>query len=270
MRYLTILLMLLSVGAVHAQNNPEITATVYQTVNVRSGPGTQYEIIGQLSEGDTVPVLARDSAATRWLNVALPAGDVTGWVAVFTVTLDGDPQDLEIATDAAENADNSPDNVTVTAFGRVNIRQGPGITYDIIAQLRVDDIATATARNNYNNDWLYIVNDDIEGWVAYFTVTVTGNADTLPVLVPDHLTGTLVPPTTLVRANFNVRLHSRASFSAPVTGIVPFAADITPVGVSQNGRWLYVAYDDIEGWGWARLFDITDEQLAMIPRRAAG
>ena len=59
MRTLTIALILLSTGAVLWAQDADIVATAYQTVNVRRGPGTQYEIIGQLDGGDTVPVLGR-------------------------------------------------------------------------------------------------------------------------------------------------------------------------------------------------------------------
>ena len=35
----------------------DVTGTVYQTTNVRSGPDTRFEIVGQLSEGDEVAFL---------------------------------------------------------------------------------------------------------------------------------------------------------------------------------------------------------------------
>ena len=62
----------------------------------------------------------------------------------------------------------------IIAFGRVNVRSGPSITYSVVGQLEVEDEAPVTARSNYNNDWLYIENESISGWVAYFTVTVRG------------------------------------------------------------------------------------------------
>jgi uncharacterized protein YraI len=252
-----------------------VTATAYQTVNVRSGPGTQFEIVGQLVENDTVPVLGRDSAASRWLYIQLPDdAALLGWVAIFTVTVSGNLEALPVVeVDAGPNNDATEPTpevgVEVIAFGRVNVRGGPSITYEVIGQLEIDDRAQALARSNYNNDWLYIENAALSGWVAYFTVHVRGLTDTLPVLVPDVATGELVPPTTLIRANFNAHLHTSPSFASPVTGIVPFQTQVSPQGISSNGRWLYVVYEDSEGWAWAPLFDITDEQLATIPRRSA-
>ena len=269
MRYITILLIFLSVGVLHAQEPPQITAVAYQTVNVRSGPGTQFEIIGQIGADDVVSVTGRDSAATRWLYITLPEDDQQGWVAYFTLTVDGDVQALNILDDATDQNDQetAPTNLSVRAIGRVNVRSGPGIDYRIIDQLDMETEAAIIARNNYNNDWLYIESDTLTGWVAYFTVNVHGNADDLPVLVPDGITGELISPTALTQANFNVRLHTRPAFAAPVTGTIPFSTELVPVGITPDGQWVYIIHGNLRGWGWTRLFDITDEQIATVPRR---
>ncbi|HLV33755.1 MAG TPA: SH3 domain-containing protein [Spirillospora sp.] len=272
MRYLTIALLTLgSLTVPLAAQESNVTASVYQTVNVRSGPSTQFDIVGKLEDGDTVPVLGRDSDATRWLYVALPDG-TEGWVAVFTVTLSGSVDSLAIIHPTPPNADSSadltpaPDGVSIVAFGRVNVRSGPGINYDIVGQLDVEDRAMVTARSNYNNDWLYIENDELAGWVAYFTVTVRGNPDELPVLVPDPAGEELVPPSALIETSFNLRLHDRPAFSAPVTAELPYGTEVIPLGVTRDGRWLFVAAEEATGWGWTRLFNITAEQLAQVPR----
>lgn len=272
MRNLIIAFIILSSlsGGLRAQD-ANITATVSQTVNVRGGPGTQFEIVGQLNDGDVVPVLGRDSSASRWLYVTLPDDKGSGWVAVFTVTLSADPQNLEIvgAGDAQDTPVPPTDGVQITAFGRVNVRSGPAITYETVGQLESGDAAQATARSNYNNDWLYIENETLTGWLAYFTVSVRGNPDDLPVLVPDTATGKLVPPATLIHAQYNVHLHVRPALGSRITGTVPFDAQVAPLGITQDGHWLYVAFDTLEGWAWAALFDMTDEQMALIPRRAS-
>jgi uncharacterized protein YraI len=276
MRYLIVIFLSLTglTGVLNAQDSG-VTATAYQTVNVRSGPGTQYEVVGRLSEGDTVPVLGRESDATRWLYVPVPETPLHGWVAVFTVTTSGGLESLAIIDVESPNGSSGggetlpePDGVQIVAFGRVNVRSGPSITYSVVGQLEVDDVATVTARSNYNNDWLYIEKDTLSGWVAYFTVTVRGDVDDLPVLIPDAASGELVPPITQIYTSFNVRLHSRPAFTSPVTGVIPFDTMVSPLGVTANGRWLYVAYNGVEGWASTQLFEITEEQLATIPRRA--
>ena len=74
-----------------------------------------------------------------------------------------------------------------------------------------------------------------------------------------------MPPSTLVHANFNIQVHTRPNFTAPSVVVIPFETEISPVGISENGRWLYVLYEDKTGWAWAPLFDLTQEQRALIP-----
>jgi cytoskeletal protein RodZ len=58
---------------------PPILLVNLANVNLRNGPDTAYQIIGYLSEGDTVVALAKNSDGS-WYNVVLPNGS-TGWIA---------------------------------------------------------------------------------------------------------------------------------------------------------------------------------------------
>lgn len=64
-----------------------ITATARQSPYVRSGPGTNYEIIGSLQEGSSVPVIGRTPDGS-WLQVMLPNGQ-RGWSGSGLLTVAG-------------------------------------------------------------------------------------------------------------------------------------------------------------------------------------
>ncbi|MBZ0294094.1 MAG: SH3 domain-containing protein [Anaerolineae bacterium] len=270
-KFTTILLMsglwltALSSTAVSAQTT-ELIGTVYQTVNVRSGPDNRFEIVARLEKGNMVVVNGRESEATRWLRIALEEVDDTpfGWVTAFSLTLDGDLDTLPIVSDEDEPGGDSS-SVRVVAYGRVNVRSGPAIGYDVIGQLEADEEAEVEARSNRANDWLYIEHDSLAGWVAYFTVTVLGDPSTLPVRVPDASNTDLVPPSALVPVRYNVRLRAEPSLRAEIVGIVPFNSDTTPTAQSEDGRWLYVEYEDFTGWALTELFDIGENQQANLP-----
>jgi uncharacterized protein YraI len=260
---LTLCILFLNALVAQAQDDA-VSATVYQTVNVRSGPDTQYEIIGQLAEGDVVLVTGRDGAASRWLRVQLPDGQI-GWVPNFVLIFDADINALpEISN---EQPGNSSDNstVTVTAFGQVNVRSGPGISHDIIGQLDLADAAQVFARSSAGNDWLYIETEELSGWVAYFTVHVSGDTSVLPVRVPDGSGQALVPPATLIDTRFNTRLHTEPTLDSPTLGLVPFDSPVTPLAKTEDSEWLYVAFGDFSGWAVTDLFVVSQEQLDAIP-----
>lgn len=242
-----------------------VIGTVYQTTNIRSGPGTRFEIVGQLREGDEVEVLGRDTAGS-WLLVTADV-DLDGWLPSFALLLEVEIADLDEMTPDAEGETDQPE-VIVESFGRVNVRSGPGIDNAIVGELDLGERAQATARNNDENDWLLIVlEDETEGWVAHFTVNVFGDTTTLPILTPDATGDVLVEPTALARTRFNVRLHEDPALESPVIAIIPFSRVVTPVAISEDGEWLLVAYQDIEGWGAFGLFSLDEGALDDVPVR---
>ncbi len=76
------------------------------------------------------------------------------------------------------------DEVIAQAYRTVNVRSGPSTEYDIIGQLNSGNEARITGRSDEESNWLRIEFEAQEGWVAYFTVTVVGDANTLPVVEP--------------------------------------------------------------------------------------
>ncbi len=269
-KFIAAVLLALAASTVLAQTATPVTGSVYQTSNVRSGPDTRYQIVGQLSEGDIVSINGKDDDG-RWLRVVLPTA-ATGWLPTFALIVDGDLSTIPVIADGTVEGTVAPNaNVSVISYGRVNVRGGPGIGFEIVGQLDVNEHAAAIARSNRQNDWLLIrlngttPGSATEGWVAYFTVNVQGDPRALPVLVPDSSGDALIPPSRLLRTLFNVRLHNAPQLTAPVTLVVPFDSEVTPIGRNANGDWIFVGYDDQTGWGVAQLFDITNDELAALP-----
>lgn len=67
---------------------PAAKVTIIQVMNVRSGPGTNYPKIGQVSVGHTSEILGRNNDAS-WLQINTPSG--TAWVFANLTQVDGDP-----------------------------------------------------------------------------------------------------------------------------------------------------------------------------------
>jgi len=56
-------------------------ATVRTDLNVRNGPGTQYDVIGLLTAGTTIEIVGRNEASSWWY-IVYPAGpDQRGWIS---------------------------------------------------------------------------------------------------------------------------------------------------------------------------------------------
>lgn len=76
---------------------PRLTATPLGTVNVRSAPTQNSDILARINVNGTVNVNGRDEENT-WLRVNVPNSDALGWVSTEIVTLDGDINTLDTVT----------------------------------------------------------------------------------------------------------------------------------------------------------------------------
>ncbi len=101
-----------------AQDGPSIRAD--ETVRIRSGPGTQYERLGRLAKGKSLPVTGKSEDDLWWqVEVATAVSpDGTGWVTADFVTFSGDADEVPIVEAPQPPPESSPattTTVTVTA-----------------------------------------------------------------------------------------------------------------------------------------------------------
>ena len=80
-----------------AQIEPYVQAD--EAVRVRSGPGTEYERIGQLYPGEIAPVLGQNADRSWWQIEFAGADDGLGWVSADFVTFVGNPDSVPVVGD---------------------------------------------------------------------------------------------------------------------------------------------------------------------------
>ena len=66
----------------------------YDQVNVRTGPSTAYPTVGQMSLGQSCPILGRDTYSGWYLLQCSPA--LTGWVAPELIAIVGNPATIPL------------------------------------------------------------------------------------------------------------------------------------------------------------------------------
>ncbi len=96
------------------------------SVNIRSGPGTGYKLLGQINRGTSVTVIGRSG---DWYRVRLADGRI-GWLAGWLVK----PQSGPSGGAAAGSPGSVPASLVVTG-DVVNLRDGPGSGYPKAGQV---------------------------------------------------------------------------------------------------------------------------------------
>src|SRR5205085_2530587 len=77
-----------------ASPTPEgVVGTMKSNVNVRTGPGANYPVIGQLRKGDQVPLIGA-SADLAWYVINFRQQN--GWISASLVTVFGDVRTLPV------------------------------------------------------------------------------------------------------------------------------------------------------------------------------
>ncbi len=179
---------------------PTSTATLTGTVtavtlNVRQGPGTTNPVIGRLTAGSTVTVLARNVDGT-WLLVCCTTGGSNGWVSAEFIAPNfsaAEAAGLGVSNSLVTTATvTSPVTGTVAAAVKplagsgavdvltLNIRQGPSTSTPVVGRFRQGDTFTVQGTNQAG-DWYLVCcvpGSQASGWVsAQFATLASGAAD---------------------------------------------------------------------------------------------
>ena len=149
-----------------------VTAAGGDTVNVRSGPGTVYAVIGGVTAELAVPLIGR-SADERWLQVQW--NQRVGWVsAEYARTIEAPP---------AEGGAARPALAIVPSGDAVNVRTGPGTSYPVIITLGERSLAPIVGRSA-DGAWWQVRLDNRTGWLASHLVQMAGGVAGVPVAEP--------------------------------------------------------------------------------------
>lgn len=131
---------------------PTVTGTVTaKTLNVRSGAGTGYDVVGTLKKGDQIQILEQTTAGGKtWGRTTL------GWVSLEYVSV------TEVAAGT---------KIGIVDNKYLNVRSGPGFSYGTIDTLSANDEVYITEEVEADGMiWGNIGN----GWVSMDYIKITG------------------------------------------------------------------------------------------------
>jgi uncharacterized protein YraI len=220
-----------------------VEGTTTTQLNVRAEPSTASQTLGMLDPFATVQILAKD-AGGNWYQILYPAGsEGKGWLTARYVQV---PQGQEVPPLAgAPGAESGPSGVVTQ---QVNVRSGPGTSFEALGTLNPQDTVTLTGKNP-DGTWLQVAFSGATGglgWIAagYIQSTETGGlpiinerGQTLGTGTPDAVPATPTP--TLLPATADGDSASspaaRMAFSPSGAGSLQFSSDISiPEGDAED------------------------------------
>lgn len=146
-------------------------ATANYTVNVRSGPGREYTVIGRARQNDALDITGKLIDGT-WLRVNLNGQESWVLASLFTVTGDlttapeavaGGSAVLTSTLNTAATA--VPGQVVGTTTASLNLRSLPSVNGDVMVVIPYSTKLVATGRLS-NNNWVQVTFENHTGWIT--------------------------------------------------------------------------------------------------------
>jgi uncharacterized protein YraI len=209
------------------------TKVVTSSLNLRKGPGTNYEVLYVMKPGLEVQMdLNPDMHQNGFAHISWDNGENYGWAyeSYLADPGSGSSDDGGDLGDGWQEGDAEITGVGVVTTN-VNFRSGPGTSYDVqfvieqSSQIALTDVVVNGFRNVWAsgyNGWVYddyILNSD-----GYFP---GDNA------------------TTTSRLN----LRAQPNLGAEVLLVIPDGASVLINDDEENG-FRYVTYNGVTGWAW--------------------
>ncbi len=191
----------------------ENVKTTYEdgSLNVRLGPGTNYNVIGWVRNGQKITVVKEEGA---WTKIIVDATGKTGYIkSSYIEKEETEPAKPVYALGSVK---------TKYASSSVNVRKGPGTKH--AAEFALESGAKMRILGESANWYLIETDDGKTGYISKNYTALGVNGETTA----------------------NVNLRAGAASSTPSLGVVPKGTKITLTGVT--GNWTEVQLNGNTGF----------------------
>lgn len=173
----------MSTGSLPRVTDPNAYVVTCSKLNVRSGPGTKYSVIGSLNRGATVRTVDENGFDTyiepgisNWVRI-LYNGDFGYCNAIYLDEVRFNGDQIEDYYDTTYYGCNSPTDYVnvlrkINCSTKLNVRQGPGTAWPVVGTLERG--AVILRISDVNNGWTAIHYKDV---VAYCKTSYLENVN---------------------------------------------------------------------------------------------
>ena len=231
-----------------------VAVTTPVLLNVRRGPGLNYEVITTVPEGTRGSIYGRDPA-DDWFQVQIEGIDGMVWIYQDLTTVEGSIDGVRILAqweiDLIPFAGDGP--LAITTPEILNVRSGPGLTYDILTTVPQGTQATIIGIGP-NAEWykvrLGVLSEP--AWIYAGLTTVTGSLASVKQYTQAEIdgiaTGTTNPIAVTIPAIMNVRSGPGTQYDVVTTVTQGTRAEI--VGIGPLDEWFLVELDSLDDPAW--------------------
>ncbi|MDO8753217.1 MAG: SH3 domain-containing protein [Anaerolineales bacterium] len=153
-----------------------VEGTTITQVNVRAETSSASENLGMIAQFSTVQVIGKDASGS-WYQIIYTDSRI-GWVRAEYVQVNASAQIPVIKSGTGNES-----GLSGLVIQKINVRNGPGTTYDALGVLNPNDVVFMTGKSS-SGAWIqieYTNAPDGKGWAASEFLKIE-DADSLPVI----------------------------------------------------------------------------------------
>lgn len=257
------------------------TGTAIDYLNVRTGPGTNYPILGVAAPGSTGELVGT-SQDMNWYAVKVsPDVYASGqaWVAApWVITQNADNLPVLPAPAPPPNVEVPPppsDGATGIALEPINVRSGPGTQYPSYGVVPIGTEGQIIGISEDGNWWVAAISTELDpsgqGWVNAAYVLVSGGENVPVIPTPPVPPITELPPPSgdvpIATALDAINVRSGPGTQFPSYGIAPRGTTGEVTGVLADGSWYQVSAPQVspDGTAWVSAAYVSVTNADQVP-----
>ena len=230
-------------------DNP-VAVTVPTILNVRGGPGTEYDIVTTVSQGTQAEIIGI-GPQDEWFLVELDSLDDPAWIYQDLTTVVGSLAGVrrvaswQVGQPSSDTEVERP--IAVTYPSLVNVREGPGESYGVLKAVGQGTRALIMGIGPDEN-WYLVDIDGLDqlGWIREDLTVLVGSLDNVKEITAEEIE--MLPVAIANTALLNVRSGPDTSYGLVTT--ISEGTWVEVIGVNAQSDWFKVKYNDAGGQGW--------------------
>lgn len=239
--------------------------TVGGEMNIRSGPGEEYDRIGGASAGEEFRITGKNEDGNWW---QIDFGGEIAWIYAPFVTATNAENVPVVGASMAEPPPPAPRTGTaapqtqgaaISVLGDMNVRSGPGTAYDRIGGAAEGETYDVTGKSQ-DGQWWQIDFDGRSGWI-FAPYVLAANVENVPVVdAPQagatepgepatETPATPAGPLATTAGDLNVRAGPGTEYDR--IGGANEGEEFAITGRSSDGEWWRIDFEGRSGWLYA-------------------
>ena len=219
-------------------------------MNVRRGPGTQFEIVTTVVKGTRAEIVGIDPQE-EWLLVKLDSLTEPAWIYRNLTTVVGSLAGVRRVGFGQVGQPNGVTNtvrpVAVTYPALVNIRVGPGLTYGVLKAVPQGTRASIMGLSPDEN-WYLVEIDGLSqlGWIREDLTVLVGNLNSVKRITAAEIA--MLPVAIVDTPSLNVRTGPGLGYGLVTT--ISKGTWVRIIGVNARTDWLQIRLAGVSGQTW--------------------